>query len=408
MVFSLLIVAFLIGCEDSKTKMDNEKIPERTDIPDSIRSLENLTIISSGDKKPDSVELVQEFVIEGSEVTSIDGFMRAAVVDSLDRLYLLVQGNRGNASLYCYQADGSLRDIIDLSGRGPGEFEIVRSIDISGDRLYLFGSLEKMAVYSIDDLSLIYDELIEKDSVVANDILPPDMIGKELYATDDELIVSFGNINVLAQDKRLFYFNISTDGVVLPQQVMEVRVDPYYLGKPQTFANGMELRSPIFVPFSRHTVTRFSDHGSIYTLWTEDFLIKEYDRMGRYKRALYYPVSKVPMSLSNLRISDSGKEALQEYELPNTWPAVYTMILDDEERMWVASITESDSSYTWRAINSEGKIEAVFNVPGNKIRNSPGNDPLIIINNGYFYIKENTNDLGNQKIVKYKMEFIEQ
>lgn len=90
---------------------------------------------------------------------------------------------------------------------------------------------------------------------------------------------------------------------------------------------------------------------------------------------------------------------------PDTWPAVHTMELDDDERLWVATITDSDSTYQWRVISPEGQLLSRFEKAGKRTSRSVMSKPLIKIYNGYFYELERDIQRGIEQIVKYRIEF---
>lgn len=79
---------------------------------------------------------------------------------------------------------------------------------------------------------------------------------------------------------------------------------------------------------------------------------------------------------------------LDQYDTPETWPVLHAMELDDKGRLWVATITESNSTFSWNVIDDAGTLLARFTLPGRRASRSAYTKPLVMIKNGYFYIHE--------------------
>lgn len=55
---------------------------------------------------------------------------------------------------------------------------------------------------------------------------------------------------------------------------------------------------------------------------------------------------------------------IKDVGYPETWPALHNMIVDDLGKLWVATITESDSTFKWYIIGEDEKLKASFNFSG--------------------------------------------
>jgi len=162
---------------------------------------------------------------------------------------------------------------------------------------------------------------------------------------------------------------------------------------------------PFTMPFTRNSLVSIDREGNFYTAWAEDFLIKVYDKEGNYKQSFYYPSEKPSLLLDELEINSERQRVLNRYELPETWPALHTMELDDEGRLWVATITESDSTFQWYVLGNDGEILARFQLAGKREYRSVMSDPLIRVHNGYFYSREVIHQEGIDRVIKYKIHF---
>lgn len=118
-------------------------------------------------------------------------------------------------------------------------------------------------------------------------------------------------------------------------------------------------------------------------------------------------MEKSELELSNFEIDAAKKSEINKTEVPNNWPALHTMVMDEKNRLWVATITDSDSTFNWRVVDEKGAPLASFSYPGNRKRSSVWSEPLYKIKNGYFYELERDMRSGIDRIVKYKIEFTE-
>jgi hypothetical protein len=83
------------------------------------------------------------------------------------------------------------------------------------------------------------------------------------------------------------------------------------------------------------------------------------------------------------------------------------MELDDEGRIWVASITDSDSTFKWHIVNQKGKLLARFSKDGIRSERKVITKPLIKIKKGFFYEHVTNYQDGIDRVVKYKIKFAE-
>ena len=89
---------------------------------------------------------------------------------------------------------------------------------------------------------------------------------------------------------------------------------------------------------------------------------------------------------------------LQNAELPDTWPAIGDFIMDDENRLWISTITDSDNrTYTWWVLKDTGELLTTFRWPRNRT--------IEKIKDGFVYSRETEETTGQQTIAKYRVEF---
>lgn len=391
-LFVILICA-IVACEIS------EKAPEYT-LPAHIENLDSLTVIRPVELAPDTVVLEKVAIFESNDDIFMEGRLSRFTVDDRDRVYIAAT-QMGRLGIYVFNPYGGYITRIAPYGRGPGEYESIRSIDVHNNQLYLLDArLQKFGIFELDGFTHVKDHVISKNRLTESDSLAKMFNLQDLVVYDDQpYILKLG----MLPGSRGFpmrpevYYPLEADGTITPVKLLKQRGLTYYFK-----ARGISI--PYLMPFNRSSLVSISTGGYFYTAWTEDFLIKVYDQSGTYRRAMYYPVEQAEMSLNEITLEREQERMLDQYDLPETWPALHTMELDDEGRLWVATITESDSTFRWYVIDIEGTQIARFTLPGNRASRSAYSKPLIKIKNGYFYKREEDVSKGIDRIVKYRIE----
>ncbi|WP_147303564.1 hypothetical protein [Rhodohalobacter sp. SW132] len=133
------------------------------------------------------------------------------------------------------------------------------------------------------------------------------------------------------------FYPLSKNGEIVSAPLLVVDRFPFYF---PIETDRLELPFPM--PFTRSSLVSFSRDGRFYTNWTDDFLIRIYDSEGEFEEVWYESVTKSELDMNIFELSRFRERSLAQYEMPETWPAVHTMELDDEDRLWVATITDSD------------------------------------------------------------------
>ena len=396
---ALIIVALLTACS-------SDEVTDRTELPDHISQMENVTVYDQETQPVDTVILTREAVFESGEEVFMSGNISNFTVDNEDRVFV-VSSVPGNLGVYVFNPDGSYRTTIGSYGQGPGEFEAIGGIDVLDANLILLDPrLQKFAIYSLDDFEMVEEEIVKLTEATRTDQMPAIAGGTDVVLLENGdmvLQVGMSSLNEESDGTQIFYYSLKRDGTVIPERLLEVdRHARYFLPEREGWA------IPITKPFNRSSLVSINRSGGFFTAWTEDFLIKEYDARGRYIRSIYYPVEKSNFSLDQIRIADHERRMLRGEEIPDTWPALHTMELDDEGRLWVATITDSTTHYTWWVLNQKGEPIARFQKEGERSNRFVPSKPLIRIKDGFFYSHERDLRQGIDRIVKYRMEFKEQ
>ena len=394
----------MIGCGSEDKPTTNAA----TAIPTYINSLENVAVYSLKEQlaSADTIELIREAVFESNEEVYLEGgYINKMAIDDQGRVFI-VSSNPGTVLIYVFGPNGEFITKFYREGRGRGESETIASIKIKEDKIYLLGSrLQKVLVYSAEDYSFIRDAVIRKDSVT-------DKKFNLLRASDifvdpeNEVLLKMRSLSIDDPLDKGFYYNISERGQILPDEILSQKRYDLNHYKKESEERDYGLRV-ITLPFHRSSLFMMSDSGYIYDAWTEDFLIKVYDSKGNYQRVIYYPYDNSGLNTEQLDIHESARKTFEDIEVPKVWPALHQMKIDDEERLWVATITDSDSTYQWYVLNRNGEMMAQFEYPGNRSFHSPMlySPEFPIIKNGYFYAPEKDEYGGSVRVIKYKIRF---
>lgn len=87
-------------------------------------------------------------------------------------------------------------------------------------------------------------------------------------------------------------------------------------------------------------------------------------------------------------------------DLPQTWPVLTEMKIDDQDRLWIATTVENMNVYEWWVLDaSDGSLWARFTWPRYK--------PIEVIKDGKLYTRETEKETGLEEIVRYNIEIIE-
>ncbi|MEQ9091335.1 MAG: 6-bladed beta-propeller [Balneola sp.] len=393
------IIFFLSFC--------SKEIKENSETLSQAQLNEDVIELNLKDSILDTVYLHQEVIYESNDKVFIEGNIWDFDIDNKNNVHIASTGP-GLASVYSFDAKGKYLGKMGSFGRGPGEFEAISSILVNDEKLVVLDSrLRRISVFSLATFELISDEVINTDQVNKLDVFASLMKARTIYGQyKNELLISFWPSNFYDLNKftneRIYL--VSKSGIVQNNEPIEFERYSFFnaTGFNQNISGSI---GPFTTPFTRTSRIAFSNKGVIYKVWSENFLIEKYSIDEGYIGSYYFPYMNSKLLLSEADLSDRRKEQIIEEGKPETWPAVYTLEIDDNDLLWVATITDSDSTYQWYVLTGDGEVKAGFTTQGKKKKNFIGKKPLIKIRDGFFYKHERNYDEGIDRIVKYKIEF---
>lgn len=431
-IITIVICCLLTGCSgngQSDIKGDLSDGNKADLIPAEYDSLGNVITHPIPEKVPYKVSFVKEVEYGDSEEVFISDHRSAGgltfrssflrfTVDEKGQVFI----SNGN-KIEAFDADGNYLKSLGRAGRGPGEFVNHGALvpKITSNQLYAYDDgLGRINVYNTDSLSFSHSYIIDSRKIIQHfDGAIKHLAGEEYYILSDGLILmginEFYDKSVQGGFKR--YIKLNRDSEVVSDSIL------YYKQHPNNSTVLLELGTgkkpaylPMGMPSESYMKISFDRDHNMYTARGDNFLIKEYDRNGNYKRAIYYPYQHSMLDEEDREaiidihgINDVRTERAEDYDYPDKWPAIHEFFVDDEGRIWVATITDDEENYEWWILDNDGQVIARFKRAGVRVkRNYRLQDiPQPIVRNGYFYISEEDTATGMMNVVKYRIDIEE-
>lgn len=383
---NVVVLLFIIsGCVNHKS----EQIPEQ------FQDLENLIVFSS-DKSPEQKISFTKSNIYGETGEVLIGRMGDIAVDLSGRVYI---SDLSRMVINVYEPDGQSLTVIGGEGGGPGEFSFINSLQINQDHLYVFDpDRHRLNTYNLNTLTNDESVLLGNNRTEYQDLNGTFPLIHNIVVRSDSTYVAefvrhpthnlqrYQNVELTS-----FYYLLDSDGAI----------------STKLFDFISEIRSNIMLvahikPFFGNVLTVFSSEDHIYMAEPDHFLIKSYSSDGVYQYAFYYPLSKFPLtkdSAIDANVPDRYVSRMDLLDLPETWPALTEMIMDDQDRLWIATTVEDVSIDKWWVLEDSGELITQFEWPRN--------EPIEVIKNDFIYTRQTDEETGIQQIVQYKIEFTE-
>jgi len=385
----------------------SEYIRVLDEVPLQIRELESVTVFDGKAEPEYFIELISEQTYgETGEpyLTEIS----ESVVDNQGRI-IISDANRFSSKLpfmftvYVYNADGSYRTQIGNKGRGPGEYGMVLGLQAKAEKVFVLDYTNlRFNIYNTEDYSFEQQTLIEdfRDNESTQDL----DFGYFEARSDGNIIMIFYNLGSGTGRLENTYLLMDIYGNVLNFKPLSF---PYVLKIP---VNATSPRPSGPLLFMGKTITTLSKEDKLYSVWNRDFLIKKFDAKGIYQSAIYYPIQGSPFDL-NEYTKTAGPFSPQVHqierafndmneELPETFPVIDKLLVDDENRIWVAvPMGVQSENHEWWILEESGELLAKLV--------HPKDQPIYDIKNGYLYSKAINQETGTEYVVKYRIEFTE-
>jgi|GEM_PF-490600 len=408
-----LITLMLIWSGISCTAQNEPEIPAH------LSSIQNLVIIQPDSEPTSSVELIRDTVINDNQAASMwfkdivsvgwafggSDWMAGLEVDDSGKIYV---GNRRAMEIQVFDSEGRFLVNTGGVGNGPGEFRGMAEMRIQADQLYVFDFQQfRTTFFSLDPLQV--DEV-----KIASVNRTPDI--EELTAwfstgyklkDDERFLIKYANEAVntvvgspdynLDETRIDKYYIVNREGTVVSEKLFELKSQAMITADVE----GRHLWNMGPVPFLNQPMVYISDDGHILSANSEEALIKMHAPNGDYLRAFYFPREKKSIRRDELlTLYGAGgvenENLLQHAELPEKWPALADIILDDEKRLWISTIADTENlTHEWWVLEENGVLLDKFTWPADQ--------SIDKIKNGYMYTRETDEETGLQQIVRYRV-----
>lgn len=398
-LLTILLLLICISCTSNSTKesspSNQARLLDSLNVPDDILALDSLMVITPLTQQLDTVKLQNELIVGEHYIPSIGApfFGRGpkTAVDDAGRIYM---ADRHKKTIHVFEVSGDSITTIGREGRGPGEFRELSSIEIYNDTLIVFdGILLRLQQFSLNPLALIKTIKLESQTWNKFDEVSfkrPLMI----YAQSDSTFVSGV---VVKPEKERFYiglYTLNSDAEALSSKQIEL-IGP--ANHKFTAPNG--AAASISLPFSDKDIWDIDTNGKIYKASTGEFLIKIFEPDGSYYKAIYYPYDHDPLQKEEevlSRYSTYLQKTFNKVDFPETWPALESMLVDDENRLWISTIVDDKEVYKWWIINTSGEVLAKFTWPRDQ--------NIAIVKNGKMYVENRDREKGIKQVVRYDIK----
>lgn len=353
-------------------------------LPDELSGLSNLTI-HEGLQSVEELTLSRSVTFNDTSSVLI-GSIYATDIDDKGRVYI-ADGQKSNMGIYVFDANGTFVDRIGRSGRGPGEFQGLYDIEIFNNKLYVLdGNLLRIQIFSTDTYELLQSIALDPEKWAVNDGKSMTFPERLRVRNDSTMLVIFNNYT-FDMDRWLYYL-LDTNGDVIEGPI----ITHDYIKHLKT-ADGSFT---IFDPFGGRGMMGFTSDNEIITAWSEHLLFKIYDSEGNYLRSFYHPFTNSTLSRDEaLSYIDQPnfRSALKNEGIPDQWRAFEQLVVDDNDQLWISTLTDDKSVYNWWVLDKKGALRSTFEWPRT--------NRIIHIKNKSLYVIESSPDDGTKQVVRY-------
>lgn len=386
-ILLLVLLPFILiirGCETNYSGL-----------PPHIEQIESLIVLHDDKNLPYTYHFEREMVFEDSLLLDQ---INDLLVDDNNRVYIAGE-SWAKRQVHIFHANGSYSDSLGRLGDGFGEFQSIDRLQMLDDELYLFDDeLNRISKYHL--LEQAWTDTIGFDS---SRLTFPDHLNPDNYQASPAAVFDDGSHFVALRQLRnpayenegqIRYFRAGKNGHIGPDQIFGIQDVRYlvgdYAGKPAPFTLTIPER-PLF---------DMAGSNNLYFAHSNEFFIQVLNPEGEILKAYYYPFERQildPDEVIHPRFSHNDQllRIRESAVYPTRWPALYSMLVDDENRIWISTITHNRDILEWWVIDDEsGMLLTRFTWPFNR--------PVYYVKNGSVYAIEE-NSMGFKVAVKYSL-----
>lgn len=311
-------------------------------------------------------------------------------VDSRGQIYV---GDWYQQRVTVFSPNGGVVRTIGRKGAGPGEFESIRGVQIlAGDSLMVYDPSQARVT--------VYAPGAARESYVVN--LGPRLRGEPPFF----LWRTRSNRGYVAFYRPAFMFTGGRTSTERMDSVVMLDLD----GSPRgggvlRFSSRSFLVASTSVtpnPFGRQGIVRLNPEDRIHFAWTGALAVETYDlqarRLGRFSTPYVPPrIRRADVAEGLEGMGAWGKRTFARVlrdSLPDRWPAVEEMLVDDRGRLWLSLAGPHERHVEWVLFSSDGRYQGSVLLPPEV--------ELRLVQGGKLY-GTRTDDTGVPRIVTFQL-----
>lgn len=306
---------------------------------------------------PLSIELRRDLTLGESDGVTFGGLLRLAV-NSTGIIYV---GDWASTHVLAFAPDGAVLDTIGRRGNGPAEFTAVHSVYAGrGDSVFVYdANLARLSVFVGPS----------NDHRIAYSLRPQfGDVGRPYRV----LIPNDSRVGYLAAVRRpasgsLTVHRMDRAGAIESKPLITGSTAASQVSVRESAGSTEVLRtSPLF---GRSAVLGLTPADEIYYGWTETIDLTFYEISGKQLGIFRADAPSIPVTDRDIELAladatEVRRRLLADAEHPATKPAVHTVIIDDESRIWTGRYTRDPERHEWWVTLEQGRGEsAIFSLP---------------------------------------------
>jgi hypothetical protein len=379
------------------------------EIPLEFQGMENITVLPKDTKSKKTISF-QKKTVYGESTDLLIGQLGDIAVDMYGNVFVT---DTKKQVIHTFSPNGDIIHKFGGAGNGPGEFSSIKSIEIKDHLIFVHDFHQnRLTAFNLCTLDVEFTLWIGKNKHRYKELRGSYPLVSEVYAFNRErfLVKYLSNQNYKPSE--------IWDLVKIEGHIYMADQNGELLSKVVNFSNSTRTMIPyngvpIFelplTPFYGIPFTVISSEGYIYHMQPNKLLIKVFKHDGTYQHAFTHPIQKVLLTkesavevgIPELETNNPDRitDAIDLIELPEYWPVITDMKIDDENRLWIATTVENFDVYEWWVLENTGELITKFEWPRD--------EPIEVIKNGYMYTRDTDEQTGLQQVVRYRIEFDE-
>lgn len=303
--------------------------------------------------------LAEEFAV--SDPAAEFSVISSVAFDSDGRIYV---SDALESHITVLEPDGAVAQRIGQRGRGPGEFQRTTQVQIlPGDSLFAFDpELSRVTVFPPNRTDPAYTvNLAERASFGR-----PDWIAK-IHSTNRMLAAYSGGLSPEHDDHGLNIVRLlEADGSLVQDSVL------LFPGPQMLTAEMAGRMMSVPNPFGAAGLVRMGPDGQIIYSWTDSLGIEVYGLDGNPVGAFVMDHPGVPVTEQDIAATfahfPGGPPPGIRQHVPDRWPAIKDVVVDDAGRMWVGLITPPTEEQEWILLETDGEYVCSLLLPPSRMR----------------------------------------